>query len=503
MILGTEDISISKKEVKESRLASINTTKTLIFKHAASAGDILIDTTALVTPSDAASRGFTQPNLAEVSELQLLVNKKNLKIHSSRGVWLQLYEDFIVTGQHTIQLVGNIADLGGALEGEVFTVYATPVQANSILTTDAKKMYQEYTLAEGQAVLNLGREFAVGTNPLSQIGSIRVFRNGVGPQLRNVGNAAANPLADGNYEEVDAGNGTGTTIEFNTPATGQDDTVVVEFGLEYSGDLSIIGDMQSLYGAFKKLIEDAAPAFGWTESRYLTFNPSEIERRGFGDAVIDLQKTVSGLGAVPTVQKLTSGSGTYTTPAGVKYLKVRLVGGGGGGGSTGEGSSGTNGSGGGATYFGALTANGGDGGTKSSTGQGIPALGGTASGGNIANVAGNPGWDMANGSAVNMAGPPGGASFFGGAGRGGAVSAKNGLSAEPNSGSGGGGASGGSTVQVGKSGGAGGYVEHIYLSPQTSYSYGVGGAGTGGSSGSGGGSGGNGGSGVIIIEEFY
>lgn len=33
----------------------------------------------------------------------------------------------------------------------------------------------------------------------------------------------------------------------------------------------------------------------------------------------------------PTTQVFTSGSGTYTTPANVKYIKVRGIGGGGGG----------------------------------------------------------------------------------------------------------------------------------------------------------------------------
>ena len=33
----------------------------------------------------------------------------------------------------------------------------------------------------------------------------------------------------------------------------------------------------------------------------------------------------------PTVQRITTGSGNYTAPAGVKYLEVDLIGGGGGG----------------------------------------------------------------------------------------------------------------------------------------------------------------------------
>jgi hypothetical protein len=70
----------------------------------------------------------------------------------------------------------------------------------------------------------------------------------------------------------------------------------------------------------------------------------------------------------PTVQKFTSGSGTYTKPANVLFLRVRLVGGGGGGGGSAasgnnDGGTGTTG---GNTTFGTtlLVANGGLGGAK-------------------------------------------------------------------------------------------------------------------------------------------
>lgn len=285
-ISGTEDISLVRKEVKESQAGSIQTTKTLIFKHEASAGDLVIDTTLLTPPAEALANGFIQDNPSSVN---LLVNKKNLKIHSSRGVWLQMHEDFKVTGANTIQLIGNIASLGGALEGEVFTIYAAPIQSNAVLTTDHKKQYQEYILLDGQTVLNLGREYEVNRNPLAQIGSIRVFRNGVGPQLRNVGNAAASPLADGNYHEIDVGNGLGTTIEFNIPPSGQDDVIVVEFGLEYAGDFSLVGDMQSMWGSILKLAEDVKDLGPYDITRYINANPSEIERRGFGDMILAMK----------------------------------------------------------------------------------------------------------------------------------------------------------------------------------------------------------------------
>jgi len=73
------------------------------------------------------------------------------------------------------------------------------------------------------------------------------------------------------------------------------------------------------------------------------------------------QSIAAGSGASPTVTTYTSGSGTYTTPTGAKYIQVVMVGGGGGGcgsNATGGGNTGSNG---GATTFGSsyLTAGGG------------------------------------------------------------------------------------------------------------------------------------------------
>lgn len=152
------------------------------------------------------------------------------------------------------------------------------------------------------------------------------------------------------------------------------------------------------------------------------------------------------MSAVPTQTILTSGSGTYTPPAGCISINVRLVGG--GGGATGAG---------GSTTFGGFTAAGG------AAGNGTGA-GGAASGGNL-NLSG------AAGSSVDG---QGGSSFFGGAGT-------SAASAAANSGSGANG------------GGSGGYVEGSVASPG-SINYAVGGGGSGTQAG---------GSGIIIIQEFY
>lgn len=213
--------------------------------------------------------------------------------------------------------------------------------------------------------------------------------------------------------------------------------------------------------------------------------------------------------AVPTQQvKTTAGSGTYTTPANARQLRIRMIGGGGGGGGSGVGpGTATAGS---DTIFNSVHAAGG----------GAAALGGNAGSGGTggtgsANVriAGAPGgvptisiWTATN--FVSFGGAGGGPGGGAGAGTGGSANAGN--SGVANTGGGGSGASNGSATQtamvsnvIPPGGGAGEYVELIINSPTSSYTYTVGSGGNGASAGTGGAAGGNGGSGVIIVDEYY
>jgi len=212
---------------------------------------------------------------------------------------------------------------------------------------------------------------------------------------------------------------------------------------------------------------------------------------------------------VPTIQTFTSGSGTYTTPANVVYIKVKMVGGGGGGGAAGAvATPGTDGTAGTDSEFGTalLVAGGGLGGSATVYGG----QGGTASLGAAIGTA-KTGTNGAIGAliAVTTGAIPGGAggcSVYGGAGWGG--SAGNGIAAgnaETNSGSGGGGASPTSAAlsYCGQGGGSGGYVEAVIGTPAATYSYVVGAAGTGGTAGAGGNNGGNGAAGYIEVTEYY
>jgi hypothetical protein len=209
---------------------------------------------------------------------------------------------------------------------------------------------------------------------------------------------------------------------------------------------------------------------------------------------------------VPTVQKFTSGSGTYTKPANVLYIRVRMVGGGGGGGGGGNSGGGAGGTGGNTTFGSSLlVANGGVGGGARA---GVGGAGGTASLGTGpigTALTGGSGTAAPSLNANFQAGGMGGASAFGGTGVGGQPNTGSTLGAPDNTGGGGGGGGTNATAgnAAGSGGGAGGFVDAIITSPASTYAYGVGAAGSSGASGSNGGSGGTGGSGYIEVTEYY
>lgn len=211
--------------------------------------------------------------------------------------------------------------------------------------------------------------------------------------------------------------------------------------------------------------------------------------------------------SVPTQQVFTSGSGTYTTPANVRYIKVEMTAGGGGGGGSGTGSRGNGGAGGSSTFGSSLlTALGGAGGA----GSGV--IGGTGGAATINSPAFGQGFTGGQGcgsgaTAGNdgrMIGGAGGANHFGGAGALSAQQGSAGGTASPNTGGGGGGAGCDAAASAGGcGGGAGAYLEAYIGSPSATYSYGVGTAGAAGTAGTSGAAGGAGAAGIIIVTEYY
>lgn len=195
----------------------------------------------------------------------------------------------------------------------------------------------------------------------------------------------------------------------------------------------------------------------------------------------------------PTVQKFTSGSGTYTTPANVLYLRVTMVGAGGGGGAAQSGGGGSGGAG-GDTTFGDATASGGGG----AGGGGGGGAGGGGAGGSATLGTGMSGIAITGGSGTNGYGVgttqfvgnhPGGSSILGGG---------SGIgTAGTNSGGGGKSSDGSSGNNSGGSGGAGGGIIALITTPSATYSYAVGAAGSAGAGA------GAGAAGVIMVEEYY
>jgi hypothetical protein len=205
---------------------------------------------------------------------------------------------------------------------------------------------------------------------------------------------------------------------------------------------------------------------------------------------------------------------TYTKPAGVLYIKVRMVGAGGGGGgsSTGAANDGGTGTAGQPTFFGVnlLEATGGGG------GAGGPSTGGAGGSATVNSPAvsvlamsgatGQGSGDFnVSGTDIRMAGGAGASSLFGGAGPAGA-GAGNGGSAIARSGSGGGGGGTGTaslSMRAGSGGGSGAYVEAIIGSPSATYPFIIPVGGAHGAAGTSGNQGGDGGSGIVIVEEHY
>ena len=212
----------------------------------------------------------------------------------------------------------------------------------------------------------------------------------------------------------------------------------------------------------------------------------------------------------PTYQTFTSGSGTYTTPANVKWLRVRMSGGGGGGSGGSGGGSGNGGAGGtgGNTTFGSsfLTANGGVGGNTNAYGGagGSVTINAPATGFGTNGSYGAAGW-IGNGGTYGGGGS-GGVNIMGGCGGGSPAQPQgNGFSGVGGTGAGGGGGAGSSAAQSlgGAGGGAGGFIDVVVPSPSATYSYAVGAAGTAGTAGTNGSAGGAGATGFIFVEEHY
>jgi hypothetical protein len=237
---------------------------------------------------------------------------------------------------------------------------------------------------------------------------------------------------------------------------------------------------------------------------------------------ISATTTVAGSGgtstlAKPSRQVFTSGSAaTYTTPANVRRIVVRMKG---PGGSTAGSSSDATGGGAGtgtATSFNSITAAVGGNSGQASGGKAMGGAGGTGGTGAASfRLAGNPGSmaraTYATGTNAYVLGGDGGGKGGGQAKDPSAYGTGTGMAGVANSGGGASGSGHSLTAAFGSAsgiwtvggGGEGEYVEYIVDSPSATYTYTVGTSGAGGTAGNNGFAGASGGSGLIVVDEYY
>jgi hypothetical protein len=271
--IAKANISLSKKDLTKSRIPPV-ASRNVIFYHKATLGDLSINLLALSMPS-AEMPTATQATNSEISGAQLIINKKNLDLTSSSKGKLIQDLDYIVIDSYTISLIGSYTGIGAEVD-EIFvgTINSAPV--SDLVVASAKSVDKTYELAIGSTILNLGREYKVGENPSEDVGSIKVFVNGI-LALRGI-----------DYNEVDSGNGYGTTIQFAVAPVGTSHQVVVDFGVMSITDNNAIGAIENLAGSIKKIADDLAVVAGTAANDYYSASPSEVERRTFGDMVLNL-----------------------------------------------------------------------------------------------------------------------------------------------------------------------------------------------------------------------
>lgn len=235
---------------------------------------------------------------------------------------------------------------------------------------------------------------------------------------------------------------------------------------------------------------------------YIFAYNSALNSGGGGFQIVSAQPSTGSLTG-PTVTKELAGSGTYTSPAGVIWLEVKMRGGGGGGAGSGSAGGGAGGNGADTTFGSSLlTASAGVGGVSNGAAGGLggaftvnsPALDAGSSNGGSGSAS------IYTSGGINGAGM-GGSNCAGGAGSNGGGSAPIATAGAANTGGGGG--AGASNVFNGSGGGAGACVDAIITSPSVTYAYAVGGGGIAGTAGGSGNPGAAGGSGGIWIIEHY
>jgi hypothetical protein len=240
-------------------------------------GETFIDIDALVTPTSI-NTGITNPMGGQLAGINLKNNSNSIVIISSANGTLQ-------QGSWQVSSSGRRINLAYTTEpNEVFTVQIRTSQATANVV-DADAFAITGTLLAGDTDIPLGQVFTLNANEAEQIGEIVLSIDGV-EQLRNVNNATANPLADGNYEEVDAGNNQTNLLRLN-----ESYPLDVAYSVKANGLIvnaqpnnSFTQQLESLGGQIDQMIPTLADLAGVDETDFQS-SPNNVDLKAFADKV--------------------------------------------------------------------------------------------------------------------------------------------------------------------------------------------------------------------------
>jgi hypothetical protein len=272
-IHGKNSLSFRRVKTEESSSSTSTIGQDIKFAHRATAGETSIDLTALVTPPEMPN--FINLTGTELLTINLKANKNSLILVSSLNGTLVCDLAYEINTSKLITLKY------AAAEGEIFTGQLRTTQATANVV-DGETYTCTGTLIAGQTDIALGQGFNLNAYPTSQIGQVMLHIDGV-QQFRNAENATAAPLADGNYEEVDAGGGITNVLRMNDTFGVDVSWAVTSTGLILNSNNNVTQQqIDSLAGQVDALIPTVAGLAGVPETNFQA-GPNDVDLKAFAD----------------------------------------------------------------------------------------------------------------------------------------------------------------------------------------------------------------------------
>lgn len=313
----------SAKSVRKQDLTSQKTPfvafKSFSFAHQATLGQTTISLTALTTPTSYAAQGFLQPSVSDLQAANLLLYKRNLRLHSTfRGPLLE-YDAYVVTGSATIRLNFTAED------GEIFVGVVSDVAKTGLQMIDAAPLVSTGTLTAGTSDYVVGQAFSLNKYSSMQVGDVLVFIEGQ-QVFRNAGNATASVSANGQYEELNAGSGLSNTIRFNTVDPLKDRAVLVISNgmLAERPDGSLRAAMETLAGQNDAIATTLAVLAGVPRTNFQSA-PNSVDLQSFGQRVVAMEANRARIDLAnvwTTPQAIPGRTDGATVPAGYPGEKI-------------------------------------------------------------------------------------------------------------------------------------------------------------------------------------